>query len=374
MDAYVRLRAFSAERGVFWSYNGRLYDLNHGEDRFATGLDVLLAEKEVEQTRERIMRGKRSAAQMGKPGGHPPWGYKVLREEKTGRSINFVFDPDEVHLVREAARAAMGGETLRSIVRRINTPESRPGVRPQTSSALRRALLNPQIAGHRVYQGKVIGDALWEPIIARDDHERLTAFLTDPGRLTRVGGVEPKHLLSGVAMCAVCGSPVGLIGGRTRLKPYYACKGPKGCVSRMQDYADLLVTEAVLAVLENMDPMVFAEEDSAASAALAEIRDLEKRLEAFADSAAEGELSPKMFAKVEQRLVPQIESARKRLQASQRSSAAQAIAGPDARRLWANLEVVDKRSIIRSFFKVTIKPLGRGNKLTPESIEIELLD
>ena len=55
LDRYVELRGLCAERGVMWSYSGgRLFDLADGDDRFATGLDALLAEKEAEQTRVRI--------------------------------------------------------------------------------------------------------------------------------------------------------------------------------------------------------------------------------------------------------------------------------------------------------------------------------
>lgn len=220
----------------------------------------------------------------------------------------------------------------------------------------------------------MIGDALWEPIISPDAHELLVAFLTNPDRMTRLGGIEPKHLLSGIAQCSVCGSAVGLVGNRSRTKPYYACKGRTGCVSRQMEYADEVVKQAVLTVLEQMDPALFAEDDDSAKDALAELRALEDRLEAFTDSAAEGEVSAKALAKIEQKLLPQIEAARRRLRASQKACAALAIAGPDARRLWGNLEVKDQRSIVRSFFRVTIKPLGRGRKLVPESIGIELLN
>ena len=49
-----------AERGVLWSYGGKLYDLSNGDDRFGTGLDALLAEKEADQISERVLRGKRA--------------------------------------------------------------------------------------------------------------------------------------------------------------------------------------------------------------------------------------------------------------------------------------------------------------------------
>ena len=62
LEAYVDLRDVCRRTGVQWCYNGRLFDLRRGDDAFQTGLDILLAEKEVEQTRERVMRAVRANA------------------------------------------------------------------------------------------------------------------------------------------------------------------------------------------------------------------------------------------------------------------------------------------------------------------------
>jgi site-specific DNA recombinase len=76
LAAYVELRDLCTGRGVFWSYSGKLHDLSNGDDRFSTGLDALLAEKEAEQISERVLRGKRKAAAEGRPSGRPPYGYR----------------------------------------------------------------------------------------------------------------------------------------------------------------------------------------------------------------------------------------------------------------------------------------------------------
>ncbi|WP_287001199.1 recombinase family protein, partial [Gordonia sp. UBA7860] len=62
LAAYLELRELCASRGVLWCYSGKIHDLNAGDDRFVTGLDALLAEKEVEQTRERVLRAVRANA------------------------------------------------------------------------------------------------------------------------------------------------------------------------------------------------------------------------------------------------------------------------------------------------------------------------
>ena len=51
MTAFTSLLDLCAARGVAWSYSGRLYDLSRTDDRFATGLDALVAAREASQIR-----------------------------------------------------------------------------------------------------------------------------------------------------------------------------------------------------------------------------------------------------------------------------------------------------------------------------------
>lgn len=47
---FVTLRNLCMEKDVRLSYQGRVLDLNEGDDRFTAGLDALLAERESEYT------------------------------------------------------------------------------------------------------------------------------------------------------------------------------------------------------------------------------------------------------------------------------------------------------------------------------------
>ncbi|PVB24479.1 recombinase family protein [Mycobacteroides abscessus] len=376
LAAYVKLRDLSARIGAYWCYSGKLFDLTRGDDRFVTGLDALLSEREVDQFRERVERGRRSAAALGKPGAGPaPWGYKPLRDDRTGDLINWVPDPEEARLVRDAARSVLAGESTRSVLKRINAGGVLHRRRPQSLTALRRALMNPQLVGLRKYQGEIVGEGTWEPILTREDHEKLVATLTAPSRKTH-HGTEPKWLLTGIAVCGVCGASMATKGNKS--SRIYICRANRGCVGRNVEYADEVVKEAALYVLERLDPAIFGEDDGSASEVLAELAESESLLEEYRALADAREISPQSFARFEQKLLTQIESARSRLSVSQRMSAALAIAGPDARRFWASMEangtqgLLDRRAIVRCF-RVTIKPVGRGRKLIPESIGVELL-
>uniref|UniRef100_UPI0018F32878 recombinase family protein n=1 Tax=Streptomyces sp. N35 TaxID=2795730 RepID=UPI0018F32878 len=47
LDGYVDLRNLCEEHQVQWCYKGRLYDMARTDDRFSTGLDALIAEREA---------------------------------------------------------------------------------------------------------------------------------------------------------------------------------------------------------------------------------------------------------------------------------------------------------------------------------------
>src|SRR5688572_13876924 len=73
---YLKLRDLCAERGVSYNYSGRTYDLTRTDDRFSTGLDALLAEREADVTRDRVLRGVRANMASGRPYGRLLYGYR----------------------------------------------------------------------------------------------------------------------------------------------------------------------------------------------------------------------------------------------------------------------------------------------------------
>lgn len=94
MDHYVDLRRLCTDRQVMPSYNGRLGDLDDGDDRFTTGLDALIAEREAEDIRKRIKRAHRENLAQGRPHGRVPYAYRIVRDPETGRSVGRTPDPD----------------------------------------------------------------------------------------------------------------------------------------------------------------------------------------------------------------------------------------------------------------------------------------
>src|ERR1700730_17694075 len=111
LQEHVNLRNLCAEKGVPLSYGGKVVDLTLGDDRFAAGLDALIAERESEQIRLRVLRGKRAGALEGRRGGRVPWGYQKVSPA--------VWEPDPVEAprVREAVERILAGESHNAVYR-----------------------------------------------------------------------------------------------------------------------------------------------------------------------------------------------------------------------------------------------------------------
>lgn len=379
LGAYLQLRTLCEERGVPWCYAGKLHDLTAGDDRFLTGLDALLAEKEVEQTRERVLRSVRANAAAGRPHGKLPYGYMIVRDPDTGQPVDRVPNTDTAPIVREIVRRVLAGDSLYALCKELND-RGIPGPRPKRDGSkspwipvtMRKIVESPTYAGLRTHRGQVVGEGTWEPLITMDEHERMKAVLADPRRLTQRGS-EPRWLLSGIARCGVCGSKMNRLNNRGY--DAYVCH-EKSCVARKIVDVDTFVTEAVIRRLEDQGLAGQIDSDDTAYAdALDAVRALQQRLDAFTDSAAEGELTPAALARIEGRLRPQIEVAEARMRALSRSPIVAQAAGPDAAGRWEAMGVRDRRELVRALVDVRIVKVGKGRRgLTPgEGIELTWL-
>ncbi|MDQ0283802.1 recombinase family protein [Rhodococcoides fascians] len=378
LKAYVQLRDLCAERGVLWSYSGRTYDLTRGDDRFTTGLDALLSEKEAEQTRERVLRGVRANAAAGKPHGKLPYGYRILRDPETGESMTRV--PDEVTAphVREIVRRLLEGEALYAICKDFDA-RGIPGPRPDREGnavkwnpiTMRKIAESPTYAALRVHKGAVTGPATWEPLISQDDHDAILALLSDPSRSSTTGR-KPAWLLTGIALCGVCGGKVN----RAKNRGYdtYVCR--EGfCVTRRTTHVDKLVGEAVVRRLEKPDILELLNTTSTEGAdALAESRSLRQRLDSFTDQAADGALSAAALARVEAKLLPQIAAAERRARSLVLPPIVAAFAGPDARVKWDAADWEPKRALVRAVVKVELlRKTTTSRHFDPESVRLTFI-
>ena len=378
LEQYVKLRRLCAELGVLWSYGGKLYDLSNGDDRFGTGLDALLAEKEAEGG----VWGR-----CGAGGRAPPYGYRRQIDPLTGKTTGWAVDEQTGPIVAEVIKRVLAGESLWSIVRDLKA-RGVPAPQVQRNAAkewkpqrLRVTISSPTYAGLRSHQGQVMRDehnqpvrGHWEPMISVEDHERLMAILRDPARRTTTHrGREPRHLLTGIARCGVCLDVMRWHGPKSLPTPRYLCAGAS-CVGRRADAVDALVESTLIKRLSRRDAAkLFARTVGSEQARKAAARadTLRIRLASFVEAAATGEITAATLAAIEHKLLPAIEAAEAAAKLRVPSPLVAKLAGRDAHVTWEQFSVKDRRTVVASLLSVTINRSTVGtHQFDPGDVDI----
>ena len=377
LDDYTLLRRLCIETGTLWRYSGRTYDLSLPSDRRAANADALRAEEQGDDISEATRRGTAEALEDGRAHGKLPRGYRIVRDELTGKSIGRVAIPEQAAVIQEAARRVLAFETVAMVgpvARELEADWRKAGGRGRWGRvSLRAILINPTYAGLRTSKGVVVREGKWEPILSVADHEKLVALLTDPARLTHRGS-EPKHWLSYIATCDVCKgpmSPKNAVASRPRSKPTYRCS--IGHASRQMEVVDALVEDLLLGWLE--DPRVAEkiqapemEGGRSLEEELAEIAQLQDGLvEWTRDAARQG-----LPVVVVQTYVAEVESkirvVRARIDAREVDPLLSPLVGPGARDRWARMNLAQRRDVARACVKVEIRP--RNGTRDPLGIEV----
>jgi len=294
----------------------------------------------------------------------PPWGYTATRDtDAMGRlRPQWVPDPAEAPRVREAVERLLSGDTQYAVLEWLKTTD---GYAPTTPTTLRRALLNPALAGLRQHRGEVAGKASWEPIITEEQHRQLV-FRSE--RMTKLYGFnsqpgpEPKHLLTGIAKCGVCDDGLRYRAKAGR-KPYYACHN--GHVSRLVEMLDSAVISALFKRLQDVDPSQYESGGPDDDAIQAEIDKLEGDLAEWEAKAIASEVSPGAFGRIEQGLRERIDALE-----AKRTGPTDLVFDPT---LWPELSVSERRQIIRAHLEVVVPKLGKRVRAVPGDVHIRPL-
>jgi hypothetical protein len=295
----------------------------------------------------------------------------------------------ERELIVEAARRILAGDSLRGVVcdwnrRGITTTDGRPW----RNQPLRRLLLSARVAGKRAYDGRlydghptrlpaILDEATWEAV---------TAILTDPARRTSVGGGQPRHLLSGIGRCGVCGRPLRarMVAGGNGGRPHraYYCHAPNLAgggyhVRRNADKVDALIVGALFAAVESpaWDELAAERPDDDPTRphyeALARITadlDVLDEMLAEAELAERQGATPKPSAATLRRKLAEREAARDRhTEAVNRLAAGRVTAAVprNLRELWPDLSLDRRRNIVRAVLR--LPPEGKGIQVHPQT-------
>lgn len=225
-DGLALIEAGKAHGVTVILVRGTDMDLATPSGRFVADILGGVARQELDMLKDRQRRAQVQALAEGRrSGGRRPFGYTLP---------GMVPLAVEAEAVAEGYRWLLAGETVTEIARRWNaagltTPQGarkagNDGPRsPWGGQAVSRALAKPAYAGLRAHRGAVTGDAVWPALVDRATWEAAQAILSNPAR--RTGG-GPRCLLTGIAVCGICGAPVHAGGANTAQGAYRCSASP----------------------------------------------------------------------------------------------------------------------------------------------------
>jgi len=243
--------------------SGQVLDLRTWEGDLYSSFQAVAAADWLRKHRERIMAGKmRAIAEGRKPAGPTPFGYSYDR--RSGWAIH----EQNAELVREMFRRVVGGESCQAIGDDL---ADRGYQRPRGGEWSNDRVY--QILTARTYLGTWVADkaqSLTVPVPRIVEDELWYAAQAALARHQRRGLRRTKHvyLLEGLAVCALCGQPIGISSHGGGLEgPYsrsatYVCRrrrrplrGHAPCSLPHQRISDVdaRVWDALRAVLERGD-------------------------------------------------------------------------------------------------------------------------
>lgn len=349
-------------------------DLTSADGEFRATMMAAVARFEVRRKSERQRRANEHRARRGLAyGGRRAFGY-----ESDGMTLR---EP-EAEALRWGYEQFLAGMPLAGIAREWNgrgyttgqSRQERSGHAGEPSpwkwDSVRSVLLNPRNAGIVRYNGEVLDvPAQWPAVVPESTFRAAVAVLENPARRRAPRG--DRYLLSGLARCGVCGSPVHA-GASARGKRGYRCKGSTGHFSRLAEPIELYVEELVVARLSREDAVRLTQRHTPDTDALhLEAVGLRERLDALAIDYADGKITRSMMATAAERMRNRLEVLEGKLADAGRVDVLGPLVGAeDVRAAWGALSLGQKRAVIEALMEPVIHSVGRGRRnFDPASVE-----
>ncbi len=354
-------------------------DLSNATSVAVALTQAVWARQEVEHGIERMQAARLQAVSNGKwTGGRRTYGYG-----KDGRSVV----EHEAAVIRWAAGQILAGVSLRAITHDLN----RRGTVTSTGGrwvpeVLGRLLQRPRLAGLVVHKGQIVGKAEWPAILDEDCWRGVCAVLADPARKSAADTAR-KWLLSGLALCGVCGitvrstsAPGKAAGGQT-LSAYMCRSG--GHVFRNAVECDDYVEAVIIERLSRLDAAKLLVPDQTADTSGLHLRDtaLRARLDELGRLYGEGTIDAAQLAQATAAIRRQREEVTDQLAAASRGSVlAGVVDAVDPEVVWQGLDLSRKRAIIDVLVEVTILAARPGQRrgrqqgesqFDPDSVRVE---
>jgi DNA invertase Pin-like site-specific DNA recombinase len=259
---------------VYVTAHDRLYNPTSRHDYRAIIDEVMKAEDQAHEISEGVRRAAVGGAVRGEPWGQCPYGYRRIYNERNGKLVRQEEEPEEATVVRELFSRLEANHSLRSIEidfaargittrPRLNKKTGKIETRPFTAQHLRKLALTATYAGIRVHDPLRWGKghahptpdsketpAQWPALVEMETYLAVRKILTDPSRRTSRDG-RAMHLLTGIAVCGVCGSILSAT-NKVSVGPRYRCYR-KGCASIFRKDLDELIESVIIGFLSRED-------------------------------------------------------------------------------------------------------------------------
>lgn len=371
---------------IWVTTHGRAYDPNRSRDRRSLLEDAVDAEYESDKISERRKRSARAAATEGRPHGKNIYGYRRVYDEETRDLLRVEPRPEQARVVVEAAHRVLAREPFYSIAKDFNArgiPTRRAKRNPPreneawTPSTVKQMLRLPAYAGKRDYCGSIVGDAMWPALIPFEQWQQLQAIVGAPSRKGPRDHTA-RYLLSGIALCGVCGAPLksqkhtyiprrmSADGGPQPRRTYrsYVCPGipgirrPDGVPSwhagmRMNLLDDIVVAQLLQHVRDTTIPAEAAGADEKTWAMRMDLLEEIAAHESYLDSVRAQAAAARRFELAldqQARVQPFIDAARRKIADLMTPNPLVRVLSdaPDSRQAWDALELPEQRRLVRT--------------------------
>jgi DNA invertase Pin-like site-specific DNA recombinase len=360
-------------------------DLSTDQGRLIARIMGAVARAEVERKSARQKLANRQKAQNGKGCTMRSFGY-------VGNELH----PVEAEAILKASNELLDGATLYGIAKRWNDAGLITVNGGQWSGTdVRQVLTRPRNAGLAVYAARKsyrpgmtlkqridasiveAEQVAWPAIVSRDLFDAVVAHLSNPARHT---GKRHSNvfLLSGLAVCGECGRKLGTGTRGSKSGPrrdVYQCK-TMGCGKITRDVArtDAVVVGAIVERLSRPDAAeLFARQGEDTKALAADVNKARELIAAAERDYAQGLIEARDLKALRDAQRARIEAFEARLVGARQSSKLAGLIGrADAAARFAKLDLTQRRTVVDTLVKVTVRPTGkRGAAFDPELIEVD---
>jgi site-specific DNA recombinase len=377
LEALISLSAATGFR--LFDVRGEI-DLRSANGRFQARILGGVAAHESDHKSERITRQVEQAAQLGRPHGRRPYGWRRIRQlNRSGVVTDWQdeIDPDETDIVRELARRILSGESLRTIASDLNArhlPSREGGL--WTPTSVRTIAGRWRNCGLRVHHGEPAFQGDWPPILDRMTVDAVRGVLSDPSRRSEKRNHGRRtHLLTGLsaARCAECDDMLRVehVHGR------YSLRCRRGCVSRREEWVDEFVCRLIVERLSQADAteLMRSSQDDDSSRAATEAEHLRAKLSQTADDYAADLIDRATYLRTIARTRERLTLAEQKAAVRRRPAVlAGLVDTSDVVGTWNELDLDRKRAVIDVLLILRLLPAGRGNRrlqFDPDSVHIE---